>query len=298
MSTAAETPDAFRDVLAPRKGIYIAERGTHVPAHYTPHAENVLVMQDGVPLLPQFRVRDVAPERRWAIYENGEIMAQHEFQAVWHQHIIENLRLAEEYMGNPHARIDISPEREPVPNVIRYISVKVDPFNHKRLTLIHYDAHKKAPAGGGKDFFDQSGERTPDDRLETLVRSYHDPKARAKMRPGEIAEAEAALGLHSGAGLDSIRAKLDMLLALKESGDITPEVFDRKIAALTGVEAAPVAAEVPAVTESEPSDPPGSDSMKLKPGQCRAPCGAVIGSFQSKKHKASCDACKAVVAEE
>ena len=93
----AEPNSDFFDTLSPV--IPIPERGVIVPSWYERHKspQTTTVTLDGVPIEPGFVVAQVAPERRWAIQESGEVLPQLEF----HQAHLKWYNAQYQYVGQP-----------------------------------------------------------------------------------------------------------------------------------------------------------------------------------------------------
>ena len=113
----------------------LTARGTFVPPWYRPHLDPHLAVlrEDGTPL--GFRIREVAPERRWAIADDGRVMNKHDFRD----------RLQEWYEGQwkwrspPQPPLDVSLGAFPTPE--GFVSKGVDPRNPLRL----YDLSRATP---------------------------------------------------------------------------------------------------------------------------------------------------------
>ena len=126
----------------------LTARGTFVPPWYKPHLDPHLAVlrEDGGPL--GFRIAEVAPERRWAISDDGRVMNKHDFRD----------RLQEWYEGQwkwknpPQPPLDVSLGAFPTPE--GFVSKGVDPRNPLRL----YDLTRSTP----RHLRDRSNERPVD----------------------------------------------------------------------------------------------------------------------------------------
>lgn len=274
----AEWPVPERDALDPFRGgqaQYIKDRDVFVPPFYVEHenaGRDITVKQDGVPLLPLRTVYEVAPERRWAIAPDGELL----YEALYLKLLEQNWEFCYTLRKQP-VPADHKFSREPQPCVREYTNWTVDTYDESRLQPIGYD--RDATKGAvPQQLFD--GNEESKDRLAALCEAYADPRAREKMRPDEIAEVESHLGV-SGPSLTGIAAKLEMLDELLADGSLTPEVHSQQVAALTGT----VIALPPAPTMAEPKP-------VRKAAKSTMPCGEEVWNMHSKRHKSSCERCQ------
>jgi hypothetical protein len=138
------------DVAQP---VLFAARQTHAPAWYQKHADpgQTMVTQGGVPVMPGFFVSEVAPERRWAIQENGEVLGELEFQRSHEKWYIETYSLKNQPAPEPALRS--------VPTCAKFVAVRVNPWDSARTeaivrnpddsgsrrTLVQYDADGMNP---------------------------------------------------------------------------------------------------------------------------------------------------------
>jgi hypothetical protein len=265
---------------------YVTERGETVPGWYArnPHTDlSVVVKQDGVPLLPQFTVGQVAPERRWPIGPDGELLYQVQFRQKVIEKNEEFYAIVRAQGRNAKPAQDYDFKRDPVPRVECFVQWRVDEEDETKLLEIHYDPHKGR--GAKPDHFvDSEGKKVEGKKIEHLCAAYADPTLRAKLRPEEIAEVEAHLDLQAGPSVGGISAKLELLTKIHDAGEISDESYMARVAALTG--AGPRQAEAQAAPAQAPTE--------WKKGWCRVPCGAkgIIG-YQKKKHIESCEVCSA-----
>lgn len=121
------------------RGVIIEARGTFVPGWYVanPHekADGVIVKQRGVPLVPTIEVGKIAPERRWPIGLDGELMDQMRFSESYKLMI-------EEFYKHGNNRYEGKIHLEPIPDVVDFVSWRIDTEDNTRLLPIHYDPYK------------------------------------------------------------------------------------------------------------------------------------------------------------
>lgn len=198
-------------------------RGQHIPSWYNaaihfplddagrPYPDGparIQVKSHGLPLLGMdgkpFSVAEVPVERRFAIASDGEVIDQSDFEAQYLQRIEEFYQLKK--LENPDVRYDGSVKREPVPNVVHYVTQQINPEDETQVFEMHYDPYKtrgskpKTLAGQNED------EDLP--YMEALVLAYMNPASRKKMRPAEISEVEEHLaGLMSDETIPTIGDK-------------------------------------------------------------------------------------------
>ena len=257
---------------------FVTKQNEMVPGWYAtaPHPdENVVVTQDGVPLLPQFRVAQVAYGRRWCIGMNGELLTQIDFKIKLAEvrHEFYALLRSQGRNAQFHGKMD----RGSTPNVKKFASMKIDPENEAKLMHVNYDPYRKAEVELDH-FVDGQGEKVEGDRLQILAEAYHNQKLRPALTVKEVALVEAHLGTNGGSE-EEIRVKLKQLNALLSDGSITTEVHSQKVAALVGAEFPKPETEV-AVT---------AQPRKKRPApRTKAPCGDLIYNFHQKRHAGSC----------
>lgn len=254
--------------------------GAHIPSFYRMHEDpaGTLVTQNGVPIPGvrgklSFTVADVAPERRWAITESGEVLPQHVFES--------QLQLVREEWFAEVQKVkapgDLS--KEPIPTVQFYVSRTVDPTHPGRLIPIGFDENAKPDDGIERRLWDAKGEEyvSGDERLRLLVDAYHSPTKRKVLKPWEIEEVERHLGGSQAPGdTQGLVSKLEELNAMLASGDITAAVHSRRVALLTG---APVPAEAKA------AKPPRKVGVLMA-------CGVRVPGFQKRRHLETCETCQ------
>lgn len=210
MAAATPTPFANATTLAPQPQSRLADvmtpRGQHIPTWYDArtHADpanpghintQLFVKSRGIPLQAidgePFTIAEVPIERRWAVGADGEIIDQHVFQDQYVARIIEFYELAKR--DNPKVSYTDDPRREPIPNVVHYVSEQVDPDDERRVMPMHY---RNATAGAKPETLmgrDDQGETVEVPRLTALTAAYMDPSTRGAMRPEEIQEVEAEI---------------------------------------------------------------------------------------------------------
>ena len=223
------------DPFARNKAIIIEERGTHVPSGYIQHEDSqMLVKISGVPMIPPIRVGQIAPERRWAVKPDGNLLDQLTFENQFKANWTEWYRLSG--VAPPKGS---RPEYAYIPNVTKYVGFRVNPRNPhaKSLIPIHEPVTKERQKP--KFMYDTDGERVEGDRMTILVDAYHDQGLKKSLLSSEIEEVEAHLGIDrtasdSGSGSDAIVAQLTTLLEMKNARDITAVVYDKRVAMLTG----------------------------------------------------------------
>lgn len=139
-------PFAQEDPFDQRQPTWFPERDTYAPREYDPriHAANPLVTQNGVPIpvpgpdgASGFKVHEVAPERRWAVQESGEVLAQPDFERE-----IRRWQAGYYSLPRPHkpgfqpSPMTGSLNDEPLPRVERFVAVRVDPGDPSRVVPI------------------------------------------------------------------------------------------------------------------------------------------------------------------
>jgi len=271
----------------------IRERNfAHIPSFYTPHTNpsEILVTQGGVPIAGargklSFTVADVAPERRWAIRESGEVMPQHVFES----HL---MRVREEWFEKVEK---VKPpgdlQKEVIPSVQRFVTRTPDPSDPSRLIEIGFDPNAKPDPSGERRLWDAKGEESVagGDRLRMLLDAYHSPTLRKVLKKWEIEEVEAHLSGDGGAvvsGASGLVAKLEELNAMLAAGDISREVHSRRVSLLTGA------------TMPDALVPDAPEKPKRRMGYSAAPCGVELPNVHKRKHIASCPACQEKTASE
>ena len=231
-------------VFNPTEVIYIKERETHIPSWYVPHndPESITVKQRGVPLESTgrtFTVSEVAPERRWAIGPDGEVLAQNMFErqiVLWYEEFFSKVK-GKTPPDGVHKKVQ--------PRVERFVKLTVDPQNPSApLIAIGYRDAEHAARGSVSDkLWDAQGEEGVD-RMKTLVKSYAHPKMRKMLTQRELEDVKSYMA-HEGIEVDTsdgsggLVAKLEELNGMLRDGDITSEVHSKRVALLTGAEVQP-----------------------------------------------------------
>lgn len=213
--------DPHAAVFQPTQVIAIPQRDAHIPSWYVQHQnpEKITVTQDGLPVLSppgaanrrSFTVAEVAPELRWAIQQNGEVLPQHIFdnqmQQVYEEYSTKVL--GDAFVGNVG--------REKRRNVCAYVSRCVSQDDPRKLRPIGYDPM----ANRGRKptvLWSADGETMieGDQRLAVLIASYRDPVLKNKLKPWELEEVEKVLSETAALSLDAIRARGELAEAKAE----------------------------------------------------------------------------------
>jgi hypothetical protein len=287
-TTAARSADPFASSFQASHVVVIHERGVHIPSFYErhPNPSEITVRENGLPILSlgkPFTVADVAPERRWAIGLEGEVMPQHVFTS--------NLeRVRYEY----YQRAFDAPQKPPgdlskyhVPAVKQYVSMTVDPITPSRLKPIHYDAAAKAPSDA-QALYDANEDRLimGSERLAILRAAYNDPATRDKLRPEEVALVEEA----NGGSTDPVRGESDLMQRLVDlnaklqAGDLSREEHAAQVSALTG--------HVPVAAQEAVSETPKEAPKKRGAPKSQMACGEEVFNLHRKRHIESCEVCQ------
>ncbi len=304
MTSALPSPQqqsAFAPALA---AILVPERGTHIPALYVrnPHPEpdKTVVTQNGVALLDaseekrSFMVSQVAPERRWAILEDGELMSQQQFDVLKKQGVHDYYDILRAN-GHPEAKYVGNVDREPIPDVAYFVRWCIDPMNEENLLEIGFDAHETDGAVP-EHFHDNKGDQIMASRMEVLTQAFATKAGREQMSKSERREVELYLGVEASAGTDGISAKLEMLTALHKDGDLSDAAYLKRVSALTGVEPADEDDSTPLKPEKVKVEvAPVSDAKQPTTALCgKADCKGEVGK---KAHERKCVKCKEIATE-
>jgi hypothetical protein len=178
--------------MTPRMRDRLTPRRQHIPTWYDPtsHSSGTTVTSKGVPLLGvtgnTFTIDEIPIERRWAVGSDGEVIPQDEFSGSYKRRILEWYDLMRE--DNPSIRYEGSVEREYIPNVIAYVSAMVDPDDERQVVDMHYDRWANKGTKPQKLAHFEGDKIVYQDRLSSLTEAYMNPKTRAALKPGEIAE--------------------------------------------------------------------------------------------------------------
>jgi len=282
-----QTVDPFSPGAA---AILVKERGTIIPSWYVrnPHRDpNLVVKRGGLPLLGMdkepFTISQVAPERRWAVDEDGELMNQTDFDAAKKKTIFEFYETLQAN-GHPDARYVGNVDREPIPDVAYFVSWRIDPEDPTKLLEIGFDPNKK-PGDVPKRYHTSDGDVIDASRMDVLCKSYHDPALRSKLTPEEIAEVEQSLGVKASDGGSAIAAKLEQLTELRASGALSDEDYIANVAKLTGTGA--------------PTEPPAKTNGAAAPAEDEPAVLAACGKAGLKvpnglaAHERRCTKCRA-----
>ena len=137
--------------------IRIPELQTIVPSWYKRHTapSKTIVKQGGKPVAPGFLVAEVAPELRWAIGEDGEVLGQLEFRQAHEVWYTAQYQAAGQPSDDPNLR--------PIPRVERFVARRVDPSDPTRLQPILRPPKEPAPPiqplyNAAGDLIEEAGE--------------------------------------------------------------------------------------------------------------------------------------------
>ena len=278
-------PRTFLDKSA--QPIPVPDRSTHIPAFYAGNQhsdpEGTIVRDGALPILgvnaQPFVVAQVAEERRWAINEDGSVIDQVAFKAR-----LEDVRLEFYSMLRSQgrdAKFEGDIGLEPVPNVLDYVAWGVDPYDSTKLVHIGYDPN--ATAGSVPETLtDGSGEHAVS-RIDALTDAYHSKTLRQSLKPHEILEVEAHLGIQSGGGEEVIVSELEAVTADFTAGKLTDMEYAEKVRALTGAPKPQVVAEPVKKTPKTP--------IVMMDARCGAPCKGKRGL---RMHQMNCKKCKSM----
>jgi hypothetical protein len=230
----AAQPDPF---AATAQAIFIKERSQIIPGSYVANTHknpDLVVKRDGLPLLGMdrkpFTISQVAPERRWAVLDTGELMSEEPYKAKAKANHLELFELLQSkdpdvvFKGN----VDLLPIRD----AADYVSWRVDPEDPEKVLQIGFDPN--AVGGKAAKLYDREGESVQGSRMDALCQSYADKDGRAKMTGAEVGEVEEHLGVSSGAGGDAITIKLEQLTELHASGLLSQTDYVKAVSQLTG----------------------------------------------------------------
>ena len=155
-----ETADNSFDVMQP---VIFPDRGTHAPGWYVRHEKpaSILVKHRGKPIPPGFSVAEVAPEYRWAIQADGEVMDQLDFMQKHELWWGESYSIKGGQIPDPSCRH--------IPKVERFVARRVsrtDPThteyirreaNEKPQILVQYDSDGKNPQPAVEEIIGKDG---------------------------------------------------------------------------------------------------------------------------------------------
>lgn len=301
MSSAFPNPQQASPFSAGAAAMLVPERGTHIPAAYVrnPHADadNTTVTQFGLPLLgadgEPFVVSQVVPERRWAITESGELLAQVDFDAKKKQGVYEFYEALRQN-GSPDAKYTGNVDREPIPDVAYYVRWRVDPMDEEKVIEIGYDPNATDGAVVEK-FHDNKGDEIMASRLEVLTKAFASKAGRDAMTAPEREEVELYLGIEANSGGDGVAVKLELLTDLHKKGDLNGAAYLKAVSALTGSGGLELA------DEDEHETPPEPEAVTVEVVSAAkqpttALCGreGLKGSVGKKAHERRCAKCKEI----
>jgi hypothetical protein len=301
MTAASAFPSPIDPFGPVASAIYIDARGTHIPAFYVrnPHREpdKVIVKQNGIPLIgaggETFTVSWVAPERRWAIDPEGELLGQNEFNATFLQTVLEYYEVLRAN-GHPNAAFKGDLNLHPQPAVQDYVSLCIDPEDESKLSHIGYDPHSTGEQP--ERFYDTDGEEIAGARIDHLCAAYADPKLRVTLTEVEVAEVRSRLGVAAD-DMSELATKLELLNSMLSDGTITMEQHSVQVSALTG--------KVVVAQADKPVITPDPAPAEEKPVLVTALCGkevrgktAQTANFGKRAHERRCGKCEALTPAE
>jgi hypothetical protein len=285
MSSAFPQSEPHNAFSAGAAAVPVPERGTHIPAFYVrnPHHDpDLVVKQAGIPLLgtdkEEFTIAQIAPERRWAVLADGNLMAQDQFHSLKQQTIYEFYEMMRA-TGHPDAKYEGKITNEPIPDVSDFVSWRIDPNDNTKLLQIGYD--ENATDGARSEYFhDSKGEQIIGARLDILCQAYATPAGRAQMTEGERAEVEQHMGVTAAITDDGLAAKLEVMTDLHKSGALSSDAYLEAVQELTGKE--------PEIVVSDAKQP-----MTARCG--KDDCKGKVGL---KAHERACKKCKELIEAE
>jgi len=147
--------DSFDTLM--QTAIPIPDRMTIVPSWYMKHKEptKTVVTQGGKRIEPGFVVAQVAPELRWAIQGNGEVLGQLEFERAHERWYIAQYQFAGQPPDDPNLRS--------IPSAEKFVSRCVDPNDSSRLQPITVQPKQAPPPlqpiyNANGDMIEEAGE--------------------------------------------------------------------------------------------------------------------------------------------
>ena len=303
MTSAFPQPTPF-DAFAPHvAAIPVPERGTHIPGEYVrnPHHDlNITVTSNGLPLLGMdkapFVVGQIAPERRWAVLEDGELMDQETFKSKKQQNVLEFYAMLQG-LGSKDAKYMNKIENEPIPAVAYYVSWCVDPQDKEKVLEIGFNPHATDGARSPQ-FHDTEGKQIEESRIDVLCKAYASRDGRKQMMAHEIQEVEAHLGVEAAAGDVGVAGKLDILTEMHADGEISDEVYIKKVGQLAGAGPQDASGPEPGedVTDDDPEpDAPGDPGdATTAPNMAVCRKGPFLGEAGVAAHERRCGACREI----
>lgn len=285
MSSAFPQEQSHNAFGAGVAAVPVPERGTHIPAFYVrnPHHDpDLVVKQAGLPLLgvdrEPFTIAQVAPERRWAVLTDGNLMDQQQFTVIKQQTIYEFYEMMRAN-GHPDAKYEGKINNEPIPDVSDFVSWRIDPNDNTKLLMMGYD--EDATNGARSEHFhDTKGDQIIGARLEILCQAYATPAGRNQMTPTERAEVEQHMGVSVAVSDGGIAAKLEVITDLHRTGMLSSDDFLKAVQDLTGK------IDGPGVPETK-----SPHTARCGKADCRGKVG--LGA-----HERNCKKCKAIIASE
>lgn len=257
-------------------------RAEYVPPWYVPHKNlGTLVTQDGQPVGSGFTVGEMLPERRWAVQENGELLGQLQFGELYAKKLEQwFLYASPEALEGKGRRAPSSfvTNREHVPSVRDYVSMKIDPRDPRKIIEMGYDPDA-TKGTRPKRLWDSTKERFIEgaERMAVLSEQYNREQAGEprKLTPFEREEVEAYKAGNSSFGavpLNATQAKIEALTDLLRDGVITKEQYGDRVAAIFG-----------GTKKVHPS--------VAKRGMRVMPCGEEVVNNMQRQHVDHCAVC-------
>ncbi len=136
------------------RDIPIPERSTYIP-HWTPNHPDldVDVSQDGEPL--GFKLRQVLPERRWAVKTNGELIDPRDYRDQYVKWIARECVGSGQIVSIASHNRHFNPELVGIPPLREFVDCKID-GSGKRVPINYNPDHVSAPKP--KPMFTHEGE--------------------------------------------------------------------------------------------------------------------------------------------
>ena len=102
-------------------------RGPFVPPWYAPHEDTTLRVRGADGTVMPFTIGDVAPERRWAIRDDGTVMDKETFLPLFDEWVI-----GQQAWQIPPGKA-VNTEFNAVPSPVGFVAKQVDPAKPHRL---------------------------------------------------------------------------------------------------------------------------------------------------------------------
>lgn len=243
----------------------IPERHVHIPSFCPwqgssePEMAQVTVRLKGLPLPPGFTVAEVAPERRWAVRTDGELMDTMEF----HQRYLQKWQ---EWFARAYSepqKLPGKPENESVPNPVEYVTTRVDPRDERLLERIAGPPAPPTPKAN-RMLVDRFGEN-PRPYREVICEQYErDPSL---LKPSEREDARR-------------------FLAISQPEADPTKKLEAEIAQLRKL-----------LTQKPGKDPRTDQRVIRSARRIQARCGKEVDSRGIRMHERKCKQCNSQAAE-